>query len=34
VQSCGFSCLPCPVLPGGIATCDGQVCGMEMPHPG
>jgi hypothetical protein len=35
VFSCGSSCAAaCPVPPGGFATCDGLVCGMEMPHPG
>jgi hypothetical protein len=34
VLSCGFSCVPCPVPPGGSATCDGLACGIEMPHPG
>jgi hypothetical protein len=26
--------MPAGVPPGGSATCDGLVCGIEMPHPG
>jgi hypothetical protein len=30
-EHCGGSCSPCPSIPGGTATCDGNKCGIACP---